>query len=98
MTGVLFAGLLVGAMLALLLYLINPVFDTPRTVMDVVGMPVLGTVSMVHGIKLDKKERYALAAYSVAVIGLLALYGGVMAVDGLDLNIAVIQKAIVGRG
>jgi polysaccharide chain length determinant protein (PEP-CTERM system associated) len=98
MTGVLFAGFVVGAMLALLLYLINPVFDTPRTVMDVVGMPVLGTVSMVHGIKWDKKERYALAAYTVAVIVLLALYGGVMAVDGLDLNIAVIQEAIVGRG
>jgi polysaccharide chain length determinant protein (PEP-CTERM system associated) len=98
MTGVLIAGLLAGAALALFLYLINPAFDNARTVMEVVGMPVLGAVSMVHGIKWERKQRYALAAYSIAVIGLLVLYGGVMAVDGLDLNIAVIQKAIVGRG
>jgi polysaccharide chain length determinant protein (PEP-CTERM system associated) len=98
MTGVLIAGLLAGAALALLLYLINPTFDNSRTVMEVVGVPVLGAVSMIHGLKWERKQRYALVAYSVAVIGLLALYGGVMAVDGLDLNIAVIQKAIVGRG
>jgi polysaccharide chain length determinant protein (PEP-CTERM system associated) len=98
MTGVLVAGLLAGAALALFLYLINPAFDNARTVMDVVGMPVLGTVSMVRGIKWERKQRYALVAYSITVIGLFALYGGVMAVGGLDLNIAVIQEAIVGRG
>ena len=37
-------------------------------------------------------------AYGVAAIGLIVLYGGVMAVGGLDLNFAVIQDAIVGRG
>ncbi len=98
MTIVLIAGLLAGGMLALFLYLINPTFDNPRTVLEVVGVPVLGAVSMIHELKWERKQRYALAAYSVAVIGLLALYGGVMAVDGLDLNIAVIHKAIVGRG
>ncbi len=98
MTVVLIVGLLAGAMLALLLYLINPTFDNSRTVMEVVGVPVLGAISMIHGLKWERKQRYALVAYSVAVIGLLVLYGGVMAVDGLDLNIAVIQEAVVGRG
>ena len=98
MTIVLIAGLLAGAMLALLLYLINPTFDNSRSVMDLVGVPVLGAVSMIHGLKWERKQRYALVAYSMTVIGLLALYGGVMAIEGLDLNIAVIQKAIVGRG
>jgi polysaccharide chain length determinant protein (PEP-CTERM system associated) len=98
MTGVLMVGLIAGAVLALFLYLINPTLDNQRTVMEAVGMPVLGAVSMVHGIKMERKERYALVAYSVAVIGLLALYGGVMAVGGLDLKFAVIQEAIVGRG
>jgi len=98
MTGVLIAGLLAGAGLALFLYLINPTLDNQRTVMDAVGIPVLGMVSMVHGLKMERKERYALVAYSAAVIGLLALYGGVMAVGGLDLKFAVIQQAIVGRG
>ncbi|GMQ86805.1 MAG: Wzz/FepE/Etk N-terminal domain-containing protein [Gammaproteobacteria bacterium] len=98
MTVVLIVGLLAGAVLALLLYLINPTFDNSRTVMDVVGVPVLGAVSMIHGLKWERKQRYALVAYSLAVMSLLALYGGVMAADGLDLNIAVIQKAVVGRG
>jgi polysaccharide chain length determinant protein (PEP-CTERM system associated) len=98
MTVFLLVGLLAGAMLALLLYLINPTFDNARSVMEVVGVPVLGAVAMVHGLKWEKKQRYALVAYAAAVIGLLALYGGVMAVGGLDLNMAVIQEAIVGRG
>jgi polysaccharide chain length determinant protein (PEP-CTERM system associated) len=98
MTGVLIVGLLAGAMLALLLYLINPTFDSPRSVMDVVGVPVLGAVAMVHGLKWERRQRHALIAYGIAVIGLLALYGGAMAVGGLDLDIAVIQEAIVGRG
>ena len=87
-----------GAALALLLYLINPSFDNARTVMEVVGVPVLGAVSMLHGLKWERKQRYAMVAYGIAVIGLIALYGGVMAVGGLDLNFAVIQDAIVGRG
>ena len=98
MTGVLILGLLLGAALALLLYLINPSFDNARTVMEVVGVPVLGAVSMLHGLKWERKQRYAMVAYGIAVIGLIALYGGVMAVGGLDLNFAVIQDAIVGRG
>lgn len=98
MTIVLVVGFLAGAMLALLLYLINPTFDNSSSVMDVVGVPVLGAVSMIHGLKLERKQRYALVAYTVAVIGLFALYGGAMVADGLDLNIAVIQKAIVGHG
>lgn len=98
MTGVLILGLLAGSMLALLLYLINPGFDNARTVMEVLGVPVLGAVSMLRGLKWERKQRYAMVAYSAAVIGLIALYGGVMAVGGLDLNFAVIQDAIVGRG
>jgi len=98
MTGILIASLLSGAGLALLLYLVRPTFDNPRSVMDVLGVPVLGAITMIHGLKLERKQRYALVAYGIAVIGLFALYGGVMATGGLDLNIAVIQKAIVGRG
>ena len=98
MTGVLIVGLLAGAMLALLLYLINPTFDNPNTVMATVGVPLLGAVSMVYGLKRERRQRYALAAYSIAVVGLFAVYGGAMALGGLDLNIAAIQDAIVGRG
>jgi hypothetical protein len=66
--------------------------------MEVIGRPVLGGVSMIHNRDWSSKHRHALVAFGLAGIGLLALYVGVMAVDGLSLNIAEIQKAIVGRG
>jgi len=98
MTGVLIVGIIAGALLALLLFLLRPTFDNPRAVMEVLGRPVLGGVSMIHNRDWSSKHRHALVAFGLAGIGLLALYVGVMAVDGLSLNVAEIQKAIVGRG
>ena len=85
-------------MLALLLFMLRPTFVNPRTVMEVLGRPVLGGVSMIHNSEWSRKHRHALMAFGMAGVGLLALYAGVMTVDGLSINIAEIQKAIVGRG
>jgi len=53
---------------------------------------------MIHNREWSARHRHALVAFSIAGIGLLLLYGGVLTVSGLDLNVAEIQKAIVGRG
>jgi len=98
MTGVLVLSIAAGALVALLLFMLRPTFDNPRTVMEVLGRPVLGGVSMIHNIDWSRKHRHALVAFSLAGIGLLALYTGVMVADGFSLNVAEIQKAIVGRG
>lgn len=98
MTGVLLLGIIAGAMLALLLFMLRPTFDNARSVMEVLGRPVLGGVSMIHNSEWSRKHRHALMAFGMAGVGLLALYAGVMTVDGLSINIAEIQKAIVGRG
>jgi hypothetical protein len=98
MTVVLVLGVLAGAALALLLYLIRPTFDKADTIKDMVGVPVLGVVSMVYGLEWDRRQRYALVAYGLAVIGLLAAYGGAMAVSGFDPNKATILQEIAGRG
>jgi hypothetical protein len=66
--------------------------------MEVLGRPVLGGVSMIHNREWGARHRQALIAYGIAGIGLLLLYGGVLTVSGLDLNIAEIQEAVVGRG
>jgi len=98
MTAVLIGGLVCGIVLAFFLYLLRPTFDSPRTVMEVLGRPVLGGISMIHNQEWSTRHRHALIAYSVAGIGLLLLYGGVLTVSGLDMNIAEIQEAVVGRG
>jgi hypothetical protein len=66
--------------------------------MEVLGRPVLGGISMIHNQEWSTRHRHALIAYSVAGISLLLLYGGVLTVSGLDMNIAEIQEAVVGRG
>jgi len=98
MTAVLIASLVIGIVLAFFLYIIRPTFDNPRTVMEVLGRPVLGGVSMIHNREWSTRHRRALIAYSVAGISLLLLYGGVLTVSGLEMNVAEIQKAVVGRG
>jgi polysaccharide chain length determinant protein (PEP-CTERM system associated) len=98
MTAVLIGGLAIGIVLAFVLYLLRPTFDSARTVMEVLGRPVLGGVSMIHNREWNTRHRHALIAFSVAGIGLLLVYGGVLTVSGLDINVAEMQKAIVGRG
>jgi polysaccharide chain length determinant protein (PEP-CTERM system associated) len=98
MTAVLIGGLVIGLLLAFLLYILRPTFDSARTAMEVLGRPVLGGVSMIHNHEWSTRHRQALVAFSVAGIGLLLLYGGVLTVSGLDVNIAEMQEAIVGRG
>ncbi|MGB5338820.1 MAG: XrtA system polysaccharide chain length determinant, partial [Gammaproteobacteria bacterium] len=98
MTGVLIFSIAAGAALALLLFMLRPTFDSARTIIEVLGRPVLGGVSMIHNQEWSRKQRRILVAYSLAGIGLLVIYGGVMSIGGLDINIAEIKQAIVGRG
>ncbi|MGD8629321.1 MAG: GNVR domain-containing protein [Gammaproteobacteria bacterium] len=97
-TGVLLVSIISGALFALLLFMIRPTFDNARTVMEVLGRPVLGGVSMIRNMDWSRRHRHALMAFSIAGIALLVLYAGVMTVDGFSLDVAGIQKAIVGRG
>ena len=98
MTAVLIGGLVIGVVLAFFLYLLRPTFDNARTVMEVLGRPVLGGVSMIHNREWSARHRHALVAFSIAGVGLVLLYGGVLTVSGLDMNVAEIQKDIVWRG
>ena len=98
MTAVLIGSIIIGAMLALLLFMLRPTFDSPRKVIEVLGRPVLGGVSMIYNHEWSTRHRHALIAFSLAGIGLLALYGGVLTVSGMDVNLAKIQAAVAGRG
>jgi len=98
MTGVLIMSIVAGALVALFLFMLRPTFDSARTVIEVLGRPVLGGVTMIHSKQWSSKHKKAMFAFSLAGVGLLVLYAGVMAVDGLSFNVAEVQKAIVGRG
>jgi hypothetical protein len=98
MTAVLIGSLAIGIIMALLLYMLRPTFDNPRSIMEVLGRPVLGGVSMIHNREWRVRHRNALVAYSIAGVGLLVLYGGIITVSGMDMNIAGLREAVVGRG
>ena len=98
MTGVLIGGIVAGGALAFLLFLLRPTFDSSRKVMEVLGRPVLGGVSMIYNQQWNSRHRHALIGYSLAGIGLLVMYGGVLTVSGMEVNLAEIKAAVTGRG
>jgi polysaccharide chain length determinant protein (PEP-CTERM system associated) len=98
MTGVLLVALAAGVGLGLLLYLLRPTVDNPRTVMQVLGKPVLGVISMIHGEGWGRQQRTAMVAFSVAGLGLFVAYGMAIALAGLDFNLAEITSTVTGRG
>jgi len=98
MTAVLIGSIAAGIVFAFFLYLLRPTFDSARTIMEVLGRPVLGGVSMIHNQEWSTRHRQALIAYSIAGVGLLLLYGGALTVSGLELDMAALKATIVGRG
>lgn len=97
MTAVLIGSIAAGIVFAFFLYLLRPTFDSARVVMEKLGRPVLGGVSMIHNQEWSKKHRRALVAYSIAGVGLLLLYGGALTFNSLELNMAALKATIAGR-
>ena len=97
MTAVLIGSIAAGVVFAFFLYLLRPTFDSARAIVEVLGRPVLGGVSMIHNQEWSTKHRHALIAYSIAGVGLLLLYGGALTLNGLELNMAALKATIVGR-
>ena len=98
LTGVLLASLGAGAGLALLLYLLRPTIDNPRAVMEVLGKPVLGAISMIQGEGRVRKQRMAVVTFSMAGVGLLVAYVMAIVLAGSDFNLAEITSTVTGRG
>jgi polysaccharide chain length determinant protein (PEP-CTERM system associated) len=83
MMAVLFAAVVAGAAVAYGLNLANPVFVAPRTLADVLKLPVLGVVSTFMGVADNmvlRRRRLAMAAAAgmllVAFVGLVAFSHG----------------------
>jgi polysaccharide chain length determinant protein (PEP-CTERM system associated) len=98
MSGVLVLSLAAGIALAFLLYLLRPTFDNPQAVINYLGRPVLGAVSMIYDEAWGRKRRHALIAFSLAGTGLLVMYVVMMTLAGMDIKVAAITSLLGGRG
>ncbi len=84
---VLLGGLAAGLGFAVLTSLIRPTFDDRRSLNDETGLPVLGSVSMNWTPEQKVKRKLQFVAYVLTGVSLLAIYGGVLAVQVLDINV-----------
>jgi hypothetical protein len=73
---VLLAALVAGVGVALLVSLIAPVIGDPRTLSNVTGLPLLGTITLTLQPEERRREYFALATYATLTIGLLLAYLG----------------------
>ena len=78
-TIVLLAGLASGIVVAFLIAHLRPTFPDARTLSEVTGLTVLGTVSVVWTREVRSAARQRLYAWAGAYVGLMATYAGVIA-------------------
>ncbi len=83
-TGVLFAGLAAGVVLALLLSQLWPAVYDRRALRDVTGFPVFGTVSRIWTQDLLRKRRLEVMGFATAGMTLLAVYSLIMWLHSSD--------------
>jgi hypothetical protein len=72
-------ALLAGLGVALLMSQVRPTFLSQRTLRDVTGLPILGSISMSWTTDQKIKRKRRLYALGASVIILFGAYGGVMA-------------------
>jgi polysaccharide chain length determinant protein (PEP-CTERM system associated) len=86
MSIVLLAGIGAGIGIAFVLSFLRPVFDSRRSLREVTGLPVLGSVGMVWTAGQIWRRRMGLVAFVFAASGLAVAFSGVMVVELLGLN------------
>jgi len=79
MSGVFVGGLGAGGALGLLLFLIKPTFDTRRSLTEMTGLPVLGSVSMVWTSAQVRQRRAKIVLFGLFGAALFAAYGSLLA-------------------
>ncbi len=94
-SGTLAGGILAGLVFAFFLSQLKPIFDNRRALMEATGLPVLGGVSMVWTPVHTRRRRLGLLAFGVVGIGLLALYGLVMAVQIMELDVIARVRSLI---
>ncbi|MBA6412714.1 chain length-determining protein [Parahaliea sp. F7430] len=74
--GVLLLGIGGGTMVGLLLSILSPIVSDSRTLVNVTGLPLLGTVTLAQSAYERRKELYATLTYASLVVALFLVYAG----------------------
>ena len=88
-SGVLGIALAIGLALAFIIAQIRPTFDTRRNLSNVFQAPVLGSVSAFWSPEKLRRQRLNLFVYCCLLVGLFALYAGLMLTNSQGLNITL---------
>jgi len=84
---VLIGGILAGGVFGFVLYQLRPTFDDVGSLKDITGVPVLGSISMVRPREYLRRRRLSLASFGVTFVALIMVYGGILLVQLLDLDV-----------
>ena len=96
MSLVLLGGLAAGIAFAFLLSQLKTVFDGRRSLAEITGLPVLGSVSMVWTPAQLRRRRLELGSFGLAGASLLMAFGGIEALLLLEIDIAGRIKGLLG--
>lgn len=80
-SGVMVASMGAGLALAFLLAQIRPTFDTRRSLTQITGLPVLGSVGMILSGAEVRSRRFWLVVYVLLFAGLLMVFGLLLALE-----------------
>lgn len=84
---VLLVALGLGVTVAFVMSQINPAFDNVKTLKEITGKPVFGSVSMVFTPEVRRKRQLALLSFVVAGIGLILIFGMAVVMELMDLDV-----------
>lgn len=96
MSIVLLGGVLSGLALAVFMSQVKMTFDNRRSLADAIGLPVLGSVSVIWTSPMVLKRRLAKAFFVMVTLLLVSVYSGLMAMQLTDGAVLSRVKSLLG--
>lgn len=79
-------GIIIGFGAAFLLYFIRPAIMSASQIRQLIGLPILGSVSLKSSPELTAKNKMEFLKYGYASLGLVIIYAGLMTVEILEIK------------
>lgn len=96
-SGVLVASLGIGVAIAFLLTQITPRFYSSAELREFAQIPVIGVVTMISGGRQKTERLMELAVFGLVFLGLLAMYGGLVGMETMQVDLISKINSLVGR-
>ncbi|MFT4582925.1 MAG: polysaccharide chain length determinant protein (PEP-CTERM system associated) [Gammaproteobacteria bacterium] len=96
-SGVLTGALGFGAVLALLLTQITPRFYSSDELKEFAQIPVIGVVTMISSGRQRTERLMEFAVFGVVFLGLIAMYGGLVGMETMQIEIYTKFVSLIGR-